>query len=177
MKTINLFGSAGAGKSTTALGVAHILKINGYKVEYVSEYAKQLVMSGCQNLLTHQEHVFTNQLFQMNILKNKDLDFIVTDSPLLLSAFYGKKYKTSTENLEKLVIEHFNNFDNVNYFIERTHDYDNVGRIQNEEESDNDSVELIQFLKMNGTNVKEVKSHTILSSYIAYDVIFNSGNK
>ena len=47
MKFINLFGSAGAGKSTTALGVAHNLKINGYKVEYVSEYAKQLVMSGC----------------------------------------------------------------------------------------------------------------------------------
>ena len=44
MKVINLFGSAGAGKSTTALGVAHNLKINGYKVEYVSEYAKQLVM-------------------------------------------------------------------------------------------------------------------------------------
>ncbi len=76
MKVINLFGSAGAGKSTTALGVAHNLKINGYKVEYVSEYAKQLVMSGCQNLLAYQEHVFTNQLFQMNILKDKSLDFI-----------------------------------------------------------------------------------------------------
>jgi ATP:corrinoid adenosyltransferase len=76
MKVINLFVSAGAGKSTTALGVAHNLKINGYKVEYVSEYAKQLVMSGCQNLLAYQEHVFTNQLFRMNILKDKSLDFI-----------------------------------------------------------------------------------------------------
>lgn len=50
MKVINLFGSAGAGKSTTALGVTHQLKINGYKVEYVSEYAKQLVMSGSSHL-------------------------------------------------------------------------------------------------------------------------------
>lgn len=177
MKTINLFGSAGAGKSTTALGIAHILKINGYKVEYVSEYAKQLVMSGCQNLLTHQEHVFTNQLFQMNILKDKELDYIVTDSPLLLSAFYGNKYNTSTENLKKLIFEHFNNFDNINYFIERAHEYDPVGRIQSAEESMEDSSDLIQFLKMNDTKVKHVKSHTILSSYIAYDVIFNSGNK
>lgn len=175
MKTINLFGSAGAGKSTTALGVAHILKINGYKVEYVSEYAKQLVMSGCQNLLSHQEHVFTNQLFQMNILKDKNLDYIVTDSPLLLSAFYGNKYNTSTENLEKLVFEHFNKFNNINYFIERIHEYDPVGRIQSEEESSKDSEDLMRFLNINGTNVKRVKSHTILSSYIAYDVIFNSG--
>ena len=38
MKVINLFGSAGAGKSTTALGLTHQLKINGYKVEDVSEY-------------------------------------------------------------------------------------------------------------------------------------------
>ena len=171
MKVINLFGSAGAGKSTTALGVAHNLKINGYKVEYVSEYAKQLVMSGCQNLLAYQEHVFTNQLFQMNILKDKSLDFIVTDSPLLLSSFYGTKYNTSTNNLNQLIFEHYNNFDNINYFIKRTHNYDTTGRIQNESESDEDYEQLIKFLKDNNIKHKNVNSHTLLSAYISYEII------
>ena len=63
-KVINLFGSSCSGKSTTALGLTYHLRLLGYKAEYVSEYAKQLVMSGCQNLLAYQEHVFTN-VFQI----------------------------------------------------------------------------------------------------------------
>ena len=101
MKVINLFGSAGAGKSTTALGVTHQLKINGYKVEYVSEYAKQLVMSGSSHLLSHQEHVFSNQLFNLTILKNKDLDYVVTDSPYYLPHFMVTNIK---HLLKRLII-------------------------------------------------------------------------
>ena len=172
MKVINLFGSAGAGKSTTALGLTHQLKINGYKVEYVSEYAQHLVMSGSSHLLSHQEHVFSNQLFNLTILKNKDLDYVVTDSPLLLAAFYGNKYKTSTKALDNLIFEHFNSYDNINYFIHRTHEFDPVGRVQTEEESNKDSDDLFQFL-IGNISMTELHSHTLLSSYIAYDVIFN----
>lgn len=171
MKVINLFGCAGAGKSTCALGVAHYLKINYLKVEYVSEYAKQLVMSESSHLLKYQDHVFTNQLFQMEILRNKDLDYIVTDSPLLLSSFYGNKYGTSTAELNQLVNMHFNNFENINYFINRTHKYDPTGRVQTEEESNADSELLLEFLQQNKVDFKRVNSHNLLSSYIAYEII------
>lgn len=173
MKVINLFGAPGAGKSTTALGVAHQLKINGFKVEYVGEYAKQLVMSGSSHLLTHQEHVFTNQLFLMNILKDKGLDYIVTDSPILLSAFYGELYGTANETLIKLVEEKFDEHANINYYINRNHEYDPVGRVQTESESDEVSEGLKTFLLKRRLNIHQVDSHTLLSSYIAYDIIFN----
>lgn len=172
MKVINLFGAAGSGKSTTALGVSHQLKINGYKVEYVSEYAKQLVMSGSEHLLSLQEHVFANQLFNMTILKNKDLDFIVTDSPLLLAVFYGRKYGTSTPALDNLVFEHFDSYQNINYFINRAHKFDPVGRVQTEEETVQDAEDLRTFLS-DKIQMKTVESHTLLSSFIAYDVIHN----
>ena len=35
---INLFGSSGSGKSTTAMGLAYKLKTLGFKVELVSEF-------------------------------------------------------------------------------------------------------------------------------------------
>lgn len=59
-KVINFFGSAGAGKSTQALGLAYNLKMRGLKVEYIPEYAKELVFSNCSHiLLSEQLHVYS----------------------------------------------------------------------------------------------------------------------
>ena len=53
----------------------------------------------------------------------------------------------------------------------RTHNYDTTGRIQNESESDEDSEQLIKFLKDNNIKHKNVNSHTLLSAYISYEII------
>jgi ATP:corrinoid adenosyltransferase len=61
MKVINLFGSSGSGKSTTALGLAYRLKLLGYKVEYVSEYIKEYVFSGTLSECKYQNKIFGNR--------------------------------------------------------------------------------------------------------------------
>lgn len=143
---INLYGSAGSGKSTAALGLSYYLKINGFKVEYVSEYAKDLVNEGSEHKLKHQLHIFSKQLKKLEVLVDKGLDYIVTDSPLFLSYFYGEKYGTSGPYLRELVTAYDKSFETVNIFLQRAFDYDNALRIQSEKESDVDSEELKQFL-------------------------------
>lgn len=43
MKVINLFGGPGIGKSTLAAGLFEHMKIAGFNVELVNEYAKDMV--------------------------------------------------------------------------------------------------------------------------------------
>lgn len=172
MKVINFFGSAGAGKSTQALGLAYNLKIKGLKVEYISEYAKELVFSNCSHiLLSEQLHVYSEQMFKMRIRSNLNLDYLVTDSPTLLSLFYGEKYKANSKELSALILAEYNSYENINYFLNRNAPFDPVGRIQNEIESDNDSIELKEFLKANKIYFEEYQSNDSLSGYLTYKIL------
>ena len=77
-KIINLFGSAGAGKSTQAMGLVPLLRLAGYSAEYVSEYAKDVVFSKCEHLLTqNQLYVFSEQFRRLKVLDDSNLDFII----------------------------------------------------------------------------------------------------
>ena len=49
---VNLFGSPSAGKSTTATGLFHQLKLKGINCEYVSEFAKHVVWQENFNTLS-----------------------------------------------------------------------------------------------------------------------------
>ena len=44
MKVINLFAGPGAGKSTTAAGLFHLMKIAGMNVELVTEFSRSWVV-------------------------------------------------------------------------------------------------------------------------------------
>lgn len=145
-KIINLFGSAGSGKTTTSLGLAYELKKLHYKVEVVTEFVKEPVFEENYSLLKDQIFIFANQRRRQLILQNKGLDFIVTDSPLLLSTFYGKKYNNIDPILESLIFQEFNKFENINFFLNRTVPFDPIGRIGTEKESDLDSTVLLQLL-------------------------------
>lgn len=148
MKVINMFGAAGSGKSTNSAGLAYELKKDGFKIELVTEFAKELCITKSEHLLENQIWVFGNQYHKMKYLSN-DLDFIITDSPIMLSAWYGKKYNYQFESLYPLIKEVHNSFDNINIFLERAHSWDPYARVQSEEESNQDSTDLQNFLKEN----------------------------
>lgn len=136
MKVINLFGGPGSGKSTTAAGLFYHMKLNHMNVELVTEYAKELVYANCVAFLnSNQEWVFAKQNFRQFILKNQ-VDFAITDSPLLLSLIYPKIYNTSPgDYFDEYVIETFNRYDNLNFFLTRPSNFSNVGRVQDFNES------------------------------------------
>lgn len=151
-KVINLFGASGSGKSTTALGLTYHLRLLGYKAEYVSEYAKDLVAEESEHKLRHQLYVFAKQLKRVDVLLNKELDFIVTDSPTLLSYFYGEKFQVNLEGFKELVLSSFKSTPQVNVFLKRTLPFDETLRLQTQEESDQDSVDLENMLNQLGVS-------------------------
>lgn len=155
-KVINLFGAPSAGKSYNAMALTCALKAKGYKAEYVSEYAKDLVNENSTHKLKHQIYVFAKQLKRLEVLLDKELDFIITDSPLLLGSFYGGYYKVVSNTFHQLVLESFNNYNNINFFLTRTLPYDSKLRVQSEDESLEVHSSLIEFL-----NEKEI-SYTSL---------------
>ena len=147
-KVINLFGSSGSGKSTTALGLTYMLRLKGYKAEYVSEYAKDLVAEDSTHKLRHQLYVFAKQLKRVDVLLNKGIDYIITDSPTLLSYFYGEKFQVNLEGFKELVLSSFKSTPQINIFLKRTLPFDENLRLQTQEESDQDSKDLMSMLNL-----------------------------
>jgi len=132
---VNLFAGPGAGKSTTAFGVAHKLKLAGVDAELVTEYAKDVTWQENFNTLSNQIYVFAKQHNRQFHLRGK-VDVIVTDSPIVLSLAYCDCENIS-DAFPKLVIDEFNHEDTrtVNYFINRVKPYNPNGRSQDEEEA------------------------------------------
>lgn len=131
MIVINLFAGPGSGKSTTCAGVYSKLKLAGVNCEMALEYAKDKVWENSLDVLDDQIYVFAKQLHRLNCLKGK-VDVIITDSPILLSIIYNKEVNVYFDDL---VIEQFNRFKSLNYYVVRDNTFDSMGRLHNYEES------------------------------------------
>jgi len=140
---INLFAGPGAGKSTTRAGVFHKLKLEGYNVEEAPEFAKELTWEKRDMAFTCQTYIFANQLYTLHRLQGQ-VAAIVTDSPLLLSNIYASPKEP--ESLRQLAIDKFNEFDNINFFINRVKPYNPKGRNQTEKEAWTKDDEVYSYL-------------------------------
>jgi hypothetical protein len=131
-KIVNLFAGPGAGKSTTAAGLFYLMKLKGMNVELATEYAKDLTWSERYGCLAVQPLVFGKQLSRLERLIGK-VDFIITDSPILLSVIYNSRYPTS---FSRSVTDIFNSMPNINFYLDRKgRKYNPKGRSQTLEES------------------------------------------
>lgn len=132
MKVINLFSGPGAGKSTTASGLFFEMKTRDMEVELVTEYAKKLVWQQRHNTLQDQMYVTAKQNHRMNILREQ-VNWCITDSPILLGLHYSPLYYPRT--FPGFILDVFNSYDNLNFWIERKKKYNPKGRNQTEEEA------------------------------------------
>lgn len=145
-KVINLFGAPCSSKSTTASGLFYKLKLAGCSVELVTEFAKELTYLERKKCLADQLYVTAQQNHRMYPLVGQ-VDFIITDSPILLGSMYlPKNYPKSFMNF---VLDVFKTYKNINYFLHRAIPYVQEGRNQNKSESDKIGVELFRFLTKN----------------------------
>lgn len=147
MKTINLFGGPGAGKSTTAAGLFYEMKRHWIEAEYIQEYAKELLWSNSAHMLSEQNYIFAEQEHRLNRLREK-VAVAIADSPLLLSSFYAPP--TYPEAFHQSVFHFFDSYDNINIFVKRSHEYSLMGRLQNSSEADAISEKMQNFLTDNG---------------------------
>jgi len=163
---INLIGGPGIGKSTISALIYAKLKLheNKYVVEYVQEYAKQLVWTKNFDVLNNQYYVTQ---YQYKLLKQmiNEVNFIVTDGPICQGLYYNLHNKDNISNIdktEKFILESHNKFNNINIFLKRgKFKYESQGRLQTEEEAMEIDVILRHLLKQNGINFKEFSSDSL----------------
>ena len=150
MKThvINLYGGPCCGKSTVAAGLFYELKCKGIECEMTGEYAKDKTWDENPKILNHQPFIFGQQLHRIWRLNNK-VQFIICDSPILLSIIYSKE---NSDLFERFIVEQYNKYNNINFILDRTVKYDVIGRNETEEEAiklDNNLIDV-----MNKYNIK-----------------------
>ncbi len=143
---INFYAGPGAGKTTSALALAHKLKHEGYTCEFASEFAKELVYAGEIEKLKDQEYVTGEQMRRIGLYRGK-VDFIVTDSPVLLGLVYGPD--NSAAFSDKL-LQFYESFINLNFYVTRSKPYKRVGRIQTEAEAKEKDMEIRDVLEKYG---------------------------
>lgn len=143
MKVINLFGGPGTGKSTTAAALFALMKREGYNVELITEFAKDLVWTERTKELGDEIYIFGKMYHKLWRLRDK-VDYVITDSPLPLCYYYDNE---NIKYFKEFVMNAFNSFHNINFVLKRHFKYQEEGRIQNEEQAnlvDQDIRDLIE---------------------------------
>lgn len=161
MIVINLFGEPCSGKTTGAAYIFSKLKMKGYNIELVTEYAKDLVWEK-SSLINDQIYVFAEQQRRLKRLKDK-VDIIITDSPLFLSIVYHEDINLY---FDQLVLNVFEQYNNINFLIQNKKEYNPIGRIHTEEES-----EAIRNKIISSLDFFNIPYETIDGNEYAYDVI------
>ncbi len=138
VKVINLFGGASVGKSTLAAELFYKMRVAGYRCELVQEWIKTWAYEERNLSPFDQFYVIGKQIRKESFLYDK-VDYIVTDSPLWIAAFY-ENFNTGNDYIEKHVAN-FTEFAETqgvsyhNFVLNRIFKYDQVGRFHTEEES------------------------------------------
>lgn len=168
---IDIYGEPCAGKSTLAAGLFYTMKRHYISVELVTEFAKDLVYEESD---MDQMQIYKEQFRRVKRLTGK-VDYIISDSPLMLGAYYSQKVNeievrdAIIARIEELNVSH------INYFLKRNHPYDKSGRHQNEDQALEIRHELVKFLNNHRIGYKDVVAADELPGYIYYDLFVDGG--
>lgn len=141
-KIINLFGGPGIGKSSIAAGLTYKLKKQHITCDNPYEFPKLLAWDENHSAIRDQLFVLANQ--HRGIVKSYGkVDYIILDSPILLSLTYKSFYKSNEypstlygESFDNIVLDIYNRYDNINIVLKRSEGkHNNSERYQNLEES------------------------------------------
>lgn len=168
---ITLYGGPGCGKSTACAGVFFEAKKAGINAEMNREYVKDWVWEGRRIQPGDQNYIFAKQSRKEKILMAKGVELIITDSPLILTHFYGMKYdpfeqefNTSLKMLEQhhAICKHYG-YKVEHFFLSRAadQDYNPAGRNQTREEAEAFDLEIKSLLDSTGIRYQEIPIKTI----------------
>lgn len=159
---INLLGGSGLGKSTTAAFVFGELKLLEKNVELVQEYAKEWAWAGRKIKPEDQDHICDEQWNRESRLYGK-VDFIITDSPLLLGPMYQKFYGGNDPVFETIIdrmsTSEANGVKYMNFMLKRNKEFNPKGRFETAEQARQVDNFLQDYL-----NNKQIPFHTIVTN-------------
>ena len=167
MKIINIFAGPGCGKSTLSTEIFSALKKMHLKVEYVSEYAKDLIYEKSFDKLNDYLYVFAEQHHRIHRLKN-DVDYVICDGSFLLGNLHFNNDCIYNEKLFKaLVLDTFNEYDNYNYFLKRGNTpYQNYGRKESFKDAKKMDKKLKKLLKNYEINFQTINNKKAFKTII-----------
>lgn len=175
MIVVNLYGGPCSGKSTLMAGLFYKLKSLGKNVEMSTEFVKDSVYDGNPYPFQDQIYVFANMLKHLRQYNGK-VDYVITDAPLLMNSIYGEK---ELPTFHKLVMEEYNRYNNINYFLERSKDVDFVssGRVNTEKESNDIQKKVKKLLDKNDIPYKTYSiSELNLVDTLTFDILNDKEN-
>lgn len=147
-RRINFFAGPGAGKSTVAARTFAEMKIRGYDCEHVAEFVKTMAHEGRFPQSYDQIHIFGEQIHREDIAL-RHVDFIVTDCPLFMCCAYARFYKSpGAVHLAEIASGFEKDFPSLNFYLERTVDYNTKGRYQNLDQAREFDDHLTGFMKI-----------------------------
>ena len=160
-KIVNIVSGPGSGKTCMAAQLLIQLKLEGKTVEYVQEYAKELVWTKKFRKLNDQYAVSEKQYSRFHAI-NGHVDYIVTDGSLLHGLYYNRNNTHNLSNVEKTeeaILEFYSEFDNIVIFLERgDFAYEQEGRIETEEQAHTIDKELQEILHSKGIIFSKFKA-------------------
>lgn len=164
-QVVNIYGGPGCGKSTISSGLFYKMKSEGYNVEYVSEYARDLTYEQQFRILQEDQlYIFAEQ--HRRIFRIIDeVEYVITDSPLLLPFVYyefnPKPQIYDKDAFSNLVIKTYNKYPNSNYFLIRNHkyEYQQIGRTQTLEEAKKIDSDIMRSLLEVCETIHELESN------------------
>lgn len=147
-KVINLYAGSGAGKSTLGAEIFAYFKRQGKDIELVREYVKNWAWEGKKIGPLDQIYILGKQLKAEKTLYGK-VEYIVTDSPILLCGFYDQFYskrenftkylQAINEEINELIIP-------CDFFVQRTKIFNPKGRYETEEQAKQNDVLIQDYL-------------------------------
>lgn len=161
-KVINLYGGPGTGKSTNAARLFTLLKDSHKNAELVTEYVKQWAWENRKPVDYDQFYFFGKQARKEYSLFGK-VDYIVTDSPTLLTSYYASVY--GTEEQKSLFRDMSSTYykmcsdkgvEHIHVFLKRDKLYNPAGRFQTEAEAKAIDEDLKKYLISMGVSFVEV---------------------
>ena len=157
IRRINFFGGPQTGKSTIATRIFSEMKSKNFSVEYVHEYIKFWTYLGLIPKSFDTLYVTAKQIHREDVILNSGVDYIVSDSPILLACAYLKKYNFCCANEIINITKKFEiKYPSLNILLLRgEYHYEQKGRYETEEqarEMDNIIVD---------TMSKEIKNYKI----------------
>lgn len=154
---ISFVGASGCGKSTAAFGTTYHMKKKGASVEYVPEFAKDLFYNGLLGkYIPNQSYIISEQYKRIYDLLGQ-VDFIVTDAGLEISALHASHESKEVEDLAWYLR---NKTKQVTIFIERDEEnipFETKGRTESEAESRLFGIKLEEYMRNNHVSFFKVK--------------------
>lgn len=174
-----LWGGPGTGKSTTCAEIYAKLKQKHFNVEMNREYIKDWVWEERKIISGDQVYITAKQSRKETMYMRKGLDFIITDSPLALTTFYGDiydKYEKEGQACKAIVRQHHMICKDLgykinHYFLVRKKQYNPAGRFQTEEQAKGLDSQIEAFLQNYPINYKTVVCDETATDVILKDLI------